>query len=187
MPRTCSMGNPACICHRALRRAAEVNLPVRRTSSPSHGATRRTGSPSYKLRMVSSILPLALVVKPAKQPCCREVLECLHPAEKWMRGALAHTVHVFIELSITVGSGSAGGQTGIMGCTCRPEIHSVISLPNESVSTEGVARATRTPTWTAARTVGKSRCGECSCGKEDHQQRESSRFHVMASLNRIPE
>ncbi len=38
-----------------------MNLPVRRTSSPSHGATRRTGSPSYKLRMVSSILPLALV------------------------------------------------------------------------------------------------------------------------------
>ena len=37
-----------------------MNLPVRRTSSPSHGATRRTGSPSYKLRMVSSILPLAL-------------------------------------------------------------------------------------------------------------------------------
>ncbi len=31
-------------------------LEVRRT----HGATRRTGSPSYKLRMVSSILPLAL-------------------------------------------------------------------------------------------------------------------------------
>ena len=42
-----------------VRRAAEMNLPVRRTSSPSHGATRRTGSPSYKLRMVSSILPLA--------------------------------------------------------------------------------------------------------------------------------
>ena len=38
-----------------------MNLPVRRTSSPSPGATRRTGSPSYKLRMVSSILPLALM------------------------------------------------------------------------------------------------------------------------------
>ena len=44
----------------AIGRPAEMNLPVRRTSSPSHGTTRRTGSPSYKLRMVSSILPVAL-------------------------------------------------------------------------------------------------------------------------------
>ena len=65
---------------KSVRRPAEMNLPVRRTSSPSHGATRRTsspshgatrrtGSPSYKLRMVSSILPLAYV--PFQKQNCR--------------------------------------------------------------------------------------------------------------------
>ena len=120
------------------------------------------------------------VVKPAKQPCCGKILECLHAAEDRMSRILAGTVHVIQELPITLAAGSAGGQTGVMCRTCRAEIRSKESLSNHTVSAPGIARTARTPRWTSAGTACLSRGGECSSGKEYHEERETNRFHHIA-------
>lgn len=48
-----------------------MDLPARRTSSPSRQLTRRTGSPSYKLGRVILFLPVALEARES----CKDLLD----------------------------------------------------------------------------------------------------------------
>lgn len=120
------------------------------------------------------------VVKPAKQPCCGKILECLHAAEDRMSRILAGTVHVIQELPITLAAGSAGRQTRVMCCTCRSDVRTKEFLSNHSISAPGIARTAWTPRWTSAGTACMGRGGKCSSGKEYHKERETNRFHHIA-------
>ena len=122
------------------------------------------------------------MVQSAKQSGSNKILERLHAAKEWMTRSCTGTVHVLVELPVTLTARNTSSQTRIMCRTRWSKINAMKTLANQAISTKRVSWTTWAPWRTTPWSTCHCLCCQCCTGHKHNEECKRKRLHGMALL-----